>query len=54
VATRNSESFYAAHGFVSVDELWFVRGAQALQYPVIRMQRHGSGSLPAPDAQAGA
>ena len=41
VATKNSESFYAAHGFVTVEEQWFERGAQSLRYPVAKMLRQG-------------
>jgi predicted N-acetyltransferase YhbS len=47
VATKNSESFYAAHGFVAVEEQWFERGAMALRYPVVKMLRQGrTHSLP--------
>ena len=52
VATKNSESFYAAHGFVAVEEQWFERGAQSLRYPVVKMLRQSRtrGSLQNADA----
>ena len=52
VATKNSESFYAAHGFVPVEEQWFERGAKALRYPVVKMLRQSGtrGSLQIADA----
>ena len=43
VTTKNSESFYAAHGFVAVEEQWFERGVNALRYPVVKMLRQGGG-----------
>jgi len=49
VATRNSASFYAAHGFVAVGEQWFERGARSLRYPMVEMFRQGRTQTP-PDA----
>jgi hypothetical protein len=52
VATKNSESFYAAHGFVAVEEQWFERGAQSLRYPVVKMLRHSRTHTPPHHADA--
>ena len=42
IATKNSESFYAAHGFVAVEEQWFEREGKSLRYPVVKMLLQGS------------
>jgi GNAT superfamily N-acetyltransferase len=42
IATKNSESFYAAHGFIAVEEQWFEREGNSLRYPVVKMLLHGS------------
>jgi predicted N-acetyltransferase YhbS len=49
VATKNSASFYAAHGFAAVGEQWFERGARSLRYPMVEMVREGRNQTP-PDA----
>ena len=41
VATMNSVSFYARHGFSIVGEEFFERGTPALRYPVVRMVQSG-------------
>jgi predicted N-acetyltransferase YhbS len=46
VATLNSVSFYAGHGFVAVGEQWFERGGQSLRYPVVKMVRQGRARVP--------
>ena len=38
VATKNSVSFYARHGFEVEEEQGFVRGTGDLRYPVLRMK----------------
>ncbi|HSI52155.1 MAG TPA: GNAT family N-acetyltransferase [Ideonella sp.] len=39
VATRNSQGFYERHGFVAVEDSFFVRGAAELRYEVVNMRR---------------
>ena len=39
LATKNSVSFYARHGFEVEEEQSFVRGTGNLHYPVLRMKR---------------
>ncbi|MGM9485890.1 GNAT family N-acetyltransferase [Ideonella sp. YS5] len=39
VATVNSRPFYEKHGFVVVEESYFVRGATETRFKVFRMQR---------------
>lgn len=59
VATVNSRPFYEKHGFVVVEESFFVRGATEMRFEVFRMQRanhpqpsnpsvKGTGLRPAP------
>lgn len=43
VATKNSESFYSAHGCVAVEQQWFERGPEGLRYPVVKMLHQGDG-----------
>ena len=39
VATRNSQRFYEARGFVAVEENSFVRGESKLHFAVVKVQR---------------
>ena len=59
VATVNSRPFYEKHGFVVVEESFFVRGATEMRFEVFKMQRvsqpqpsnpsvKGTGLRPAP------
>jgi GNAT superfamily N-acetyltransferase len=52
LATKNSESFYAAHGFVTVEEKWFQRESRPLRYPVVKMLRQPGIHSPLPNADA--
>lgn len=52
IATKNSESFYATHGFAPVGEQWFVRGVQKLRYAVVKMQRQGRSHIYLQNAEA--
>ena len=55
VATRNSQRFYAAHGFVAVADHTIVRGDPALHFAVVEMQRPRPGTATGPAAaQSGA
>lgn len=48
LATKNSESFYAANGFVTVGEQWFEHGARSLRYPMAEMRRPVPTQMSAP------
>jgi len=41
VATANSRRFYEKHGFATVEESFFVRGASEMHFEVFKMQREG-------------
>jgi GNAT superfamily N-acetyltransferase len=46
VATRNSQPFYAAHGFAAVETLTFLRGQPALHIEVVKMQCPARATVP--------
>ena len=50
VATRNSQRFYAASGFVAVADHTFVRGDPAQHFAVVEMQRPPPGAAAGPGA----
>ena len=42
VATKNSQSFYERHGFEATGEQAFLRGAEQLSFPVVKMLRRST------------